>query len=113
MLRPADIFKPNGVNILLQIESSPGVQGGLHLPQKMTSLEFVTAKVLAKGPDCKVAKVGQRFIVALKAIINGEKGIVIEGVRLFFTQENLVVCFIEEPEAGDAAPALTPTAPGS
>jgi hypothetical protein len=37
---------------------------------------------------------GDRIIIAVKALINQERGIDIEGRRLFFTQSNLVVARI-------------------
>lgn len=90
----ADIVKPNGLNILLRLDQMPTMAGNIHLPQKMKSLEFVTATALAVGPECKVVKVGNRVLVAIKAIINGEQGIPLEGVKLYFTQENLVVAVV-------------------
>jgi hypothetical protein len=93
-------IRPNGVNVLLFLDEAPTTQGGIHLPQKMKSLDFITATVLAKGPDCKFVKDGDRIIVALKALINQEGGILVGGAKLFFTQENLVIAVIEE-----AAPA--------
>lgn len=90
----ADIVKPNGVNVLLRLDQAPTMQGMIHLPQAMKSLEFITAGILAKGPECKFVQVGDRVVVARKAIINGDAGIVLEGVRLHFTQENLIVAVV-------------------
>lgn len=90
----ADIVKPNGTNILLRRDQAEQTQGGIILPQKMKSLEFITATVLAKGPDCKFVKEGDRVLVASKALINGEVGIMVEGVRLYFTQEPLIVAVL-------------------
>lgn len=90
----AEIVKPNGLNVLLRLDGLPTMQGGIHLPQKMQNLEFITATVLAIGPECKFVKKGSRVLVAYKAIINGSAGIPLEQVKLFFTQENLIVAVI-------------------
>lgn len=83
-------FQPNGLNILTDY-AKPEMAGEFVLPQNAKSLEFVTANVVAIGKDCKFVEKGDRILFAAKALVNGDKGIVVDGRRLFVTQENLVI----------------------
>ena len=89
-------IRPNGVNVLLFLDEEPDTKEGIIIPKNAKRLDFVTATVLARGPDCKFLKDGDRIIVALKALINGESGMVVGGAKLYFTQENLVIAVIDE-----------------
>jgi hypothetical protein len=82
--------KPNGNNILVAYQKAEKA-GDIHLPGQARSLDFVVVNVLEVGPEVKDIEKGDRIIIAIKALINGERGMDIEGRKLYFTQSNLVV----------------------
>lgn len=94
-------LRPNANNIWIDYTPDKGdkMEGGIVIPGKARKLEFVTAIVIEKGPECKFVEKGDQIIVAAKGIINGEAGIVVDGRRYFATQEPLVVAVVEKPGA--------------
>lgn len=96
-------LRPNANNIWIDYTPDKGdkIEGGVIIPGRARKLEFVTAVVIEKGPECKFVKEGDRIIVAAKGIINGEAGILVEGRRYFATQEPLVVAVVEEVKASE------------
>lgn len=104
-LQRAIRLRPNGVNVQLAIEHKPLKKGDIILPGNVKGLEFITAVVIAAGPECKMVKSGDRVVVAAKGLVNGERGIEVDGHRVFFTQEQVIVAVIDAlPEQ----PALPP-----
>lgn len=102
-------IRPNGNNVLIAWRKE-SMAGELHLPAKMTSLKFISAKVLATGPECKMVKEGDVVVVALKGLVNGEDGVVVDGNRLFFTQEPVIIAVVEQvKDEGSKEEGLTPT----
>lgn len=90
-------LRPNANNVWLDYRP-PGEtkEGGIIVPGSARKLDFVTARVLAKGPDCRMVKEGDKILVAAKGIVNGEQGILIEGRRVYVTQEQIIVAVIDE-----------------
>lgn len=92
------VFKP--VSNYIQIDyRRNGSAGGIVMPGNAKPLEFVTARVLAVGPDCKTVQKGDKIVVATKGIHGGDNGITIDGEKAYFTQESLVVAVVAEPKA--------------
>lgn len=89
-------FKPNGNNVqLAYVPQGDRTEGGVIIPGHAVKLEFITASVIAVGPKCEVVKPGDRVVVALKGLVNGEKGVSVDGRRFFFTQEQVILAVVE------------------
>ena len=88
-------FKPNSNYIWLDHEKALKV-GEIFLPNKAKGLEWMTAKVLAAGPECKCVAAGDEVLLATKGCVGGDDGVLLRGSRFFFTQENMVVAVIRK-----------------
>lgn len=87
-------LRPHGNYIWLKYEK-PATIGGIIMPGKAKGLDWITAEVIAVGPDCKSTKAGDRVILATKGLVGGEDGIFVAGQRWHLTQENMCVGAVE------------------
>ncbi len=88
-------FKPNGNNVqLAYVQEGERTEGGIVIPGSARKLDFITASVIAVGPKCELVKAGDRVVVALKGLVNGETGVMVDGRRFFFSQEQVILAVI-------------------
>lgn len=98
-------FTPCGNNILLGYKK-PEKAGTIHLPTQAKQLDTIICDVLAVGPECKFVKVGQRVLILTKALVGGPEGLTVEGRKVFFTQEQVLISVVE-----NALPSSAPVEP--
>lgn len=87
-------YRPNG-NYVRVAYTKETIKGGIIVPMQAKPLDFVLVTVLDVGIDIKLVKKGDRVLVAMKGIINGEQGVMIDGEQTHWTQENLIVTVVE------------------
>lgn len=88
---PKPVYKPYGTVMVLDY-FPPDKAGTLHLPNGAKPLfDFVTCPVLAVGPGCDLVKVGDRILLASKAIM----GVKHDGHEIYVTQENTILAVVE------------------
>ena len=87
-------YLPAGNNLLLDYQK-PTMAGSIILPHQAKELDTIVATVLAKGPKCEHIQVGQRVCILTKALIGGVNGLMVEGRRIYLTQEQTVITVVE------------------
>lgn len=86
------IYRPYG-NVLVLDYTPPEKLGQIHLPNGAKPLfDFVTCGVVAAGKACDLVKVGDRILIATKAIM----GVRHDGHEIWVTQENTILAVVED-----------------
>jgi hypothetical protein len=84
-------YKPYG-NVMVLDYTPPEKIGQIHVPNGIKTLtEFITCAVTAAGPGCDLVKVGDRILIATKAIM----GVRHDGHEIWVTQENTILAVVE------------------
>src|SRR5688572_25468233 len=84
-------YIPCGNNLLLDYQKPANV-GGIIMPQKAKQLETIVTRVTAIGPDVKdKTLVGKRVVILAKALIGGEEGLMVDGRRVYLSQEQVLI----------------------
>ena len=80
---------------ILQLDWTPQDNiGGIHIPkasQAKIGLPFFKVKVLAAGPDCKLAKKGDWVLLPQQVILHAKW----DSDLAFFTSENKILAVVE------------------
>lgn len=87
-------YRPNG-NYVRVAYTKETRKGGIIVPMQAKPMDFVLVTVLDVGPDTKGVEKGDRVLVAMKGIINGEQGVMIDGEQTWWTQSNLIVTVVQ------------------
>jgi len=96
-------YRPNG-NYVRVAYTRENAKGGIIMPLQAKPMDFVLVMVLDIGLDIKLVKKGDRCLVAMKGLINGEQGVMIDGEQTWWTQENLIVTVVEPALASEPGP---------
>lgn len=80
------VYKPCGDFIHIEA-GEPDKVGLIHLPQGAKAVDFVQAKALAVGPECKWVKEGETILVAAQAIMRIKH----DGRHAQFTKESSLI----------------------
>lgn len=91
---PIRKYIPVSNHILLHYEK-PTKAGLIQLPGQMKPLDTIVCPVLAVGPDCEQIKAGQRVLILTRALVGGPDGLLVEGQRIFITQEHVIISIVE------------------
>lgn len=86
-------FTPNADYILLDYEPAK-MAGSIVLPNVAKGLQWVTAKVVKVGPLVKFIKEGDGVVLAVPGIVEQNKGVIVNGERVFFTQEKNILAVV-------------------
>lgn len=70
-------------------------EGGIIVPGVAKSASLITAKVLAKGPRCEQVKEGDIVLMMASGIMGGAAGSIIDGRRVYFTQEKYLLSVVD------------------
>jgi co-chaperonin GroES (HSP10) len=89
-------FQPTADFIQVKYQAETKV-GGVFIPGQAKPRDYVVVEVIAVGPDCKKVKAGDRVIISTNGIHGKADGILVDGVRVHFTQERVVLAVVDEP----------------